>query len=133
MCLPHGPVRAHAQLDAALATACEGLSITPAELRLALEDDLDDIATGTLTVHGSRQVAQTLSACRPYDKRHTDVIAMLRQHPDITHVTADETDPDFVNLTVAIRGKATCDLRIPVDKFDGLSVLEILENQLQEK
>ncbi len=42
------PVRAHAQLDAVLATACQGLSISPSELRQELADDLDAIASGEL-------------------------------------------------------------------------------------
>ncbi|MBA3732013.1 MAG: hypothetical protein H0W93_06600 [Gammaproteobacteria bacterium] len=130
------PVRAHAQLDAVLATACQGLSISPSELRQELADDLDAIASGELTVHGLRTVAETLSACLPYetDTRHNEVIAMLRQHPHITHAfaTNDETDPDYVMLTVAIRGKSTFDLRLPTATFDGLSVLELLESQLQE-
>ncbi len=135
------PVRAHTPLDTVLATACHGLSISAEELRRELEDDLDAIGSSELNAHGLRLVAETLSACLPHDAdpsatetRHNAVIAMLHQHPAITHAfaTNDETDPDYVILTVAIRGKATCDLRIPTAKFDGLTVLEIIEQQLEE-
>lgn len=53
------PVRALAQLDAVLATACEGLAISPDRLRQELEDDLDDI--GELNAHGLTAVAEILS------------------------------------------------------------------------
>jgi hypothetical protein len=54
---------------------------------------------------------------------------MLAENPGITHaiISDDETDPKYVIITLAIRGQATCDLRIPKARYDGLKVLELIE------
>ncbi len=54
---------------------------------------------------------------------------MLAQEPGITHaiVTDDEAEPDAVIVTFAIRGKATCELRIPKERYDGLALLELIQ------
>jgi hypothetical protein len=54
---------------------------------------------------------------------------MLAENPGITHaiISDDETDPKYVIITLAIRGQATCDLRIPKDRYDGLKMLELIE------
>lgn len=124
-------VRAHASLSSVFEQACQGLSITPEQLRQELADDPDAITSGALTAHGLRLVAETLAACLPPDNdtRHSAVIAMLRQHPEITRAfaTDDKADPEYVIVTVGIRGKATCDVRIPKAKYDGMEVLRLIE------
>ncbi len=54
---------------------------------------------------------------------------MLADNPDITHAftSDDQTDPEYMIITLAIRGQATCDLRIPKDRYDGLKMLELIE------
>jgi hypothetical protein len=54
---------------------------------------------------------------------------MLAQEPNVTHaiVTDDEAEQDAVIITLAIRGKATCELRVPKECYDGFAVLQILE------
>lgn len=55
---------------------------------------------------------------------------MLAEHPGTTYaITTDtEAEPDAVIMTLAIRNKATCELRIPKVKYDGLALLEMIEN-----
>src|SRR5215208_446681 len=119
---PH--VGSLAGFECMLEMACEGLTITPGQLRQALKDDLE--SCGQLTALGLRLVAETLSAYLP---PQNEAVAMLRQHPRVTHAfaTDDDSDPDYVIVTLAIRNKATVDLRIPKDKYDGLAILEWIE------
>jgi hypothetical protein len=118
------PVDPHPSLERMFETACEGLSLTPGQLRQALKDDLE--SCGQLTALGLRLVAETLSAYLP---PQNEAVAMLRQHPRVTHAfaTDDDSDPDYVIVTLAIRNKATVDLRIARDKYDGLAILEWIE------
>jgi hypothetical protein len=38
-----------------------------------------------------------------------------------------ESDPEAVIVAVAIRGRATCELRIPRQKWDGVLFLDLVE------
>ena len=38
-----------------------------------------------------------------------------------------EADPEAVLLTLAIRGQATCELRIPRDRYDPFLLLDLIE------
>jgi TubC N-terminal docking domain len=60
--------------------------------------------------------------------------AMLRKHPNLTHafVPIETDDPDYEHVVVAIRDKATCVLRIPREKYDGLAVLEWIEQHVNK-
>ena len=42
-------------------------------------------------------------------------------------VTDSECDPEAVLLTLAIRGRATCELRIPREKYDPFLLLGLIE------
>lgn len=42
-------------------------------------------------------------------------------------VTDLESDPEAAIIALAIRGKATCELRIPRDKYDGVLLLDLIE------
>jgi hypothetical protein len=49
-----------AHINRLIKSACQGLSITPEQLRPELEDgDLQDLASGALTPHGLRLVAKS--------------------------------------------------------------------------
>jgi hypothetical protein len=63
------------------------------------------------------------------ETRRRKVLAMLRESPTIKYaaVTDDQADPDAVIVTLAIRGRATCELHIPREKWDGVLFLELLE------
>ena len=54
---------------------------------------------------------------------------MLRESPTVRYaaVTDANSDPDAVILTLAIRGRASCELRIPRQKWNGVLFLEMLE------
>ena len=61
-------------------------------------------------------------------RRHR-VLAMLDARPGIRYavLTDLEEDPEVAIVTLAIRGKATCELHIPRDKYDGVLLLELVE------
>lgn len=63
------------------------------------------------------------------ETRRRQVLAMLAAHPGVTYaiVTDDECAPDFVVLTLAIRGKATAELQIPKAKYNGLAILQLID------
>lgn len=66
-----------------------------------------------------------------WEKRRDAVLLMLRQHPEITRAfaTDDETDRDYVLLTIGIRGTGTCELRIRRTEYNGMEVLRPIEEQ----
>lgn len=41
--------------------------------------------------------------------------------------THDNVEPEAVILTLAIRGKGACELRIPKSRYDGIALLELIE------
>lgn len=63
------------------------------------------------------------------DARRQKVIAMLAAHPEASYavLTDSESDPGAVIVVVAIRERATCELHIPRDKYDGLLLLDLIE------
>jgi hypothetical protein len=75
--------------------------------------------------------ALTLDAKAPQN----EAVAMLRQHPELSHafVTDDESDAEFVYVSVVIRDQAACKMRIPKSKYDGLKILEWLEQRTNGK
>ena len=54
---------------------------------------------------------------------------MLDANPGARYavVTDTQTDPDAVIVVMAIRGRATCELRIPRDRYDGVLLLDLIE------
>jgi hypothetical protein len=54
---------------------------------------------------------------------------MLAADPGITYaITSDtEIEPDAMIVTLAIRDKGACELRIPEDRYDGLALLQVIE------
>jgi hypothetical protein len=67
------------------------------------------------------------------EARRRRLLAMLEAHPDARYaaLTDPATDPEAVILVLAIRGRATCELRIPREKWDGVLFLELLERHCQ--
>ena len=63
------------------------------------------------------------------EARRQRVIGMLAENPGLQYaVTTDaNTDPNAVILTLAIRGRATCELRIPREKYDPFLLLDLLD------
>lgn len=65
----------------------------------------------------------------PADARIEKVIDKLRGDPGLRYAVEAhiDVDPDAVILTLAIRDKAACELRIPRDKYDPFLLLELIE------
>ena len=63
------------------------------------------------------------------EARRQRVVAMLAENPGIQYaVTTDaDADPEVVILILAIRGRATCELRIPRAKYDPFLLLTMIE------
>lgn len=61
--------------------------------------------------------------------RRQRVLEMLDRNPTALYalVTNTEADPEAVILALAIRGRATCELRIPKAKYDGVLLLNLIE------
>lgn len=63
------------------------------------------------------------------EARRQRVLAMLRENPTITYAAVTDTDsePHAVIVALAIRGRATCELLIPRDRYDGVLLLDLIE------
>ena len=63
------------------------------------------------------------------EARRQRVVAMLAERPGIQYalVTNTEADPEAVLIALAIRGKATCELCIPRDRYAPFLLLELLD------
>ena len=63
------------------------------------------------------------------EARRARVLALLEAHPTARYalVTDEGADPEVVILVLAIRGQATCELRVPRAKWDGVLFLDLLE------
>jgi hypothetical protein len=65
------------------------------------------------------------------ETRRRAVLAMLAANLNLTYAitTDDECASEFVLLTLAIRGKATAELQIPKAKYNGLAILQMIEQR----
>ena len=62
------------------------------------------------------------------ESRRQRALAMLSEQPGIKYaVVVDDPDTDPVILALAIRERATCELRIPRDKYDFFLLLDLIE------
>jgi hypothetical protein len=63
------------------------------------------------------------------DERVNKMVAKLADDPGLIYAmqTHDEVEPDAVILTVAIRDKGACELRIPKSRYDGFALMELIE------
>ncbi len=138
------PVSSHAGSRILFENACQGLSITPKQPQHELEEngDLPDLVSGALTPAALRLTAETPNTMQyvggpestPSEARRRAVLSMLVNEPGITYaLTSDtEADPDAVIITLTIRDKAICELKIPKDRYDGLAMLQLIEKQTGE-
>ncbi|MCK9381957.1 MAG: hypothetical protein M0P95_12965 [Sulfuritalea sp.] len=57
------------------------------------------------------------------------VIAKLHGDPGLRYAMEahDDVDLESVILTLAIRGKTACELRIPKSRYDAFALLELIE------
>lgn len=65
----------------------------------------------------------------PADARMDKVISKLHGDPGLRYAVEAhiDADADAVILTLAIRDKAACELRIPRDKYDPFLLLDLIE------
>jgi len=107
------PVGPHAGLDRMIENACEGLAITPEQLRQALEDtDLPALASGERTLKALRLTAWTLALAhhglpdRRAEKQRRAVLRLLAQAAAIDRamISIDDAKPD--GALVTLRSKA---------------------------
>lgn len=71
----------------------------------------------------------------PMDKRIGNVVATLANDSGLRYAldTHTEADPNTVILTVAIRNKAACELRIPKSRYDAIALLELIEKHTMQE
>lgn len=65
----------------------------------------------------------------PANERIEKMIVQLADDPGLIYAmqTHDDVEPGAVILTLAIRGKGACELRIPKSRYDGIELLELIE------
>lgn len=63
------------------------------------------------------------------EARRQRVLAMLAKRPGVRYavLTDTEADPEAVILALAIRGRATCEFRIPRDRYDAFLLFDLIE------
>ena len=83
--------------------------------------------TQQTSVQACKAVAQHTHTTQQADTRRQRVLAMLEKSPGIKYALITDTDSDPVLLTLAIRGKATCEFQIPRDRYDGFLLLDLIE------
>ena len=121
--------------DVLARVAAAGIKLTPlpdgriwVEPRAALNDELRVLIRAhkaeLLAVLGGDDLADPKA-----EARRRRVRAMLEAQPGARYaaVTDCNADPNAVIVALAIRGRATFELRIPRQKWDGALFLELLE------
>jgi hypothetical protein len=63
------------------------------------------------------------------EARRQRVLAMLEASPGSRYAVLTDLDaaPGVVVVVLAIRGRASCELHIPRDKYDGVLLLDLIE------
>ena len=63
------------------------------------------------------------------EARQQQTLKMLADHPEARYaaLTDTQSNPEAILLTLAIRGQATCELRIPRDRYDPFLLLDLIE------
>jgi hypothetical protein len=117
-----------------LANAPGSAPTKPPEARPIAEN-----AQGCEPTKPSKPLLSVLSAAPPplsgeaddptLEARRRRVLALLAGNPTRRYalVTDAESEPGCVILTLAVRDRATCDLRIALDKYDPFLLLELIE------
>jgi hypothetical protein len=89
--------------------------------KAAILKELRESANATLTAIPAAQYSQ--------EAHRQKVRTVLEAHPTAKYAlfSDTETDPEAVIVVLAIRGRATCEIRIPRDKYDGTLLLHLIE------
>ncbi len=75
------------------------------------------------------ELLDAITADRAVEARRQRVLAMLAERPEARYALLTDTtaDPEAVIVALAIRGRATCELRIPREKYDPFLLLHLIE------
>lgn len=96
-------------------------------------EPLAELAALALANPPEAQAANSLESggnpASPADERVARMIAKLDRDSGLRYAIETDADaePDAVILTVAIRGKGACELRIPKSRYDAFALLELIE------
>ena len=119
-----------------LATAGIHLTRNGDKLVAAPQASLDDELRALIREHKAELLATLQEAANheplpdpQAEARRQRVLAMLSQNQGVTYavLTDLDSDPETVLVTLAIRGRATCELRIPREKYDPFLLLALIE------
>lgn len=100
---------------------------TPATLEVVKGRTVATVAT--VAVANPQKLAANPLPDPAAEARRQRVLAMLAERPGIRYAVITDTvaDSEAVLLTLAIRGRATCELRIPREKYDPFLLLTLIE------
>lgn len=117
-------------LLARLAAAGIRLTLVPdARIRAEPREELTDELRELIRDHRA-ELLRVLSAEAPRTQaRRQRVLDLLAANPEATYATVTDmqADPDAVILALAMRGQASCELRIPRAKWDGTLFLDLMD------
>lgn len=121
-----------AEVLSKLAGAGIRLSVERDRLRAEPRSALTDDARALIQAHRAELLAALASDALTDPKaevRRPRVLVMLAERPGIRYavLTDTEADPEAVLLSLAIRGRATCELRIPRDRCDPFLLFDLIE------
>jgi hypothetical protein len=123
------------------ATSTQHLTVKPASLLdLARNRLRNNHATSPLkTVQQAPQKMEVVVAHEneaidePLDLRQQRVLELLQSNPELKYaVVVDDTNTDPVTVTVGIRKIAVFDLEIPRKNYDGMALLQVIEQYAEE-
>lgn len=99
------------------------------ELLAALTDQPQNVPTAASTIATDEPGDLGAGVVTPEaEARRERVLAMLAERPGIKYaVVVDNPNADPVIVALGIRGQATCELRIPREKYDGVLLLDLIE------
>ena len=111
-------------------TACNGTDVSPEPAPIgACTSDTADTAEKATRQADALKVGADDTAPTPADARIQKVTDRLDVDPGQRYSIEahHDTEPENVILTLAIRGKGTCELHIPKSRYDAFALLELIE------
>ncbi|MEO6422000.1 MAG: hypothetical protein ABIR84_04775 [Candidatus Nitrotoga sp.] len=96
--------------------------------------EVSRVATPHEATSGPAKIA-TGSSGTSSDARTSKMVANLKADPGLIYAiqSHDQVEPDAEILTLAIRGKGVCELRVPKSRYDGFAVLELIEKHTTQE
>lgn len=103
---------------------------TPREVKAANPDPVEEACSPQATLDETLESQPNSSATRI-----KMVAAQLESDHGLRYAmeTHDNAEPEAVILTLAIRGKGACELRIPKSRYDGIALLELIEKHTTQE